>query len=337
MRSLAVIPALALGLAACGEQLSEPDATAAPMLSVQDLDASTCAARAPTFFVEPAVFPASVDPNLDHGWQNAVGNSFDELDLDAGFPDRSDVDRLISGSLVIDVGLAGIGGPAPTGKMFFGNYPSGDGSYGTVWGGALINLYGGWGNQYARGQLTLEFSRPVAGFGAWVFDDAGSTEQSFRLIATDTDRATTVSPVLESGNGDRHWVEGFIGVVSPVGIEAVAIEVLDEFGRAVVFELDHLQVSPHPAPVTATEWAAATREAIAGLYCTGGLDLENANGLLAKLDAVDKSLANDRPSAPNQLGAFINQVEAFVLAEILTSQLGQALIDAARSAIEAIG
>lgn len=326
-----------VALAACGEQVTEPDGRSTPTFSVQNLDAATCTAREPTFFVEPTTFPSSIDPTLDLGWQAAVGGNFDELDLDVGFPDRSDIDQLVSGSLTIDVGLAGIRGLAPTVKMFFGAFPSGGGTFGTVWGGALLNVVGGVGNNFAHSQMTFDFSQPVSGFGAWVFDDAQSTEQSFRMIVTDTDGITATSVVLESGNGDPHWVEGFIGVTSAIGIGTVAIEVLDEFGRAVVFEADHLQISLLPEPTTASEWASAARDAVLGLYCTGELDEENTNGLFAKLNAADKSLENDRPSAPSQLQAFINQVEAFVLAEILTSEQGQELIDAAQSAIDALG
>jgi hypothetical protein len=69
---------------------------------------------------------------------------------------------------------------------------------------------------------------------------------------------------------------------------------------------------------------------------SGVLDSGNGNALLATLDNALKAIANDRPSATNLLSAFIHQVEGFIAGGILTAEEGQALIDAAQSAIDLV-
>ena len=70
------------------------------------------------------------------------------------------------------------------------------------------------------------------------------------------------------------------------------------------------------------------------LINTGELDENNASSLIAKLEnVIDKIDKNNIIPAINQLEAFINQVNAYVNAEILTEEQGQSLITAAEELI----
>ena len=67
----------------------------------------------------------------------------------------------------------------------------------------------------------------------------------------------------------------------------------------------------------------------------GVLNQGESNALITKLDAALKSLDKENTKAAcNQLGAFINQVNALVNSGRLTPEQGQALIDAANEVIE---
>ena len=266
--------------------------------------------------------------------KDQAGSNRFELDIDA-YPDRSAVDVLTAGPVVIEVGLGGIRGEQPGALVFHGAFSSGGGTYGTVYGGALISLYDGWGNEYAHSQITFEFSEPVFGFGAWIFDDAGRTSQSFQLLARLADGTLVTSPILESGNGDAHRVEGFLGVTSAFGIQSVAIEVIDEFGRAVVFETDHLQVSP--LQCTPLDQIGTLVNEVGRLLSSGSLDEGNANALSATLDGIEKSIAFDKPNAVVRLDAFVHKVEGFVNGGILSPADGDLLIRAAGVVADRLG
>ena len=206
----------------------------------------TSVARAgPTFFVAKSPYPNTVS-TLDVPWQTAVGN-FTEFDLDS-FANGTDVDTLTAGTITIDVGLSGLGGPASTAEIFRGSYGgSAGGSYGTVSGGALLNRDASGGR---HGEITFSFSEPVLGFGAWVFDNEVASNESFEMTVTEFGGSSSTSSVLESGNGTAHFVEGWLAASSSVGITDVSFRVLDASGNPVLkyFEIDHLQVALIPAP-----------------------------------------------------------------------------------------
>jgi hypothetical protein len=202
----------------------------------------------PTFYVQANVYPAS-SATLDVSWQAAVG-SFLEEDFD-GFVAGSNVDAFAMGPVTVDVGLAGLGGAGTTAKIFAGSWggePLGS-VYGTVYKYGLLNQDSA---GVAHGDLTFTFSSPVAGFGAWVYDNSQSTYESFRMIVTEVGGGTSfVSPVLESGNGAGHFVEGWLGVTSELGITAVSFQVVETGTSTPVqrsFEIDHLQLSLVPVP-----------------------------------------------------------------------------------------
>ena len=188
-------------------------------------------------------------------WQAAVGGVFMEFDFD-GYADGSAVDSLPAGPVTVDVGLGGSGGTADSAEVFRGSYGGGGGQYGTVYGGALLNREPP-DRSCSYGRIVFTFSEPVPGFGAWVFDNAKLFEDSFRMVVMEAGGTEEIfSDVLESGNGKPHAVEGFIGVVSDVGISSAAIEIVEmENGEwqpqadPRCFEVDHIQVAI-PEPLT---------------------------------------------------------------------------------------
>jgi hypothetical protein len=86
------------------------------------------------------------------------------------------------------------------------------------------------------------------------------------------------------------------------------------------------------------EGAAGLIEAVRALEASGALGGGNANALVAKLEGAIAQLeqGNVRP-AVNKLGAFVNQVEAFLQDGTLSADVGQSLIDAAGRIITTLG
>jgi hypothetical protein len=178
-----------------------------------------------------------------------VGTFF-EHNLDS-FANGADVDTFAMGPITVDVGLGGLGGPASTAEIFAGSWGTTSGTpvYGTVYGKALLNRDA---SGVVHGEISFQFSSPIAGFGAWIYDNSGSTQESFQMIVEEVGAATTfTSGVLESGNGAPHFVEGWLGATSSAGIVGVSYRVIDTVSGAAVtraFEMDHLQLSPVPVP-----------------------------------------------------------------------------------------
>jgi hypothetical protein len=231
-------------LLSCREVRAPPWRTLVPLAAVGLLFLACATAQAvSTFSLSPGGNPAG-----DTAWQNAVGNVFIEFNLD-NYANHAAIDTLTAGPVTIDVGLAGPG-TAGAAQIFWGSYTGGQ--FGTVAGAALLNLPPST-STYQYSQITFDFSEPVKGFGTWVYDNAVSSLDSFRLIVTEVGGATTTSAILEAGNGYGHAVEGFIGATSSVGITSVAVEALDAMTgqpHVVAFEIDHLQVALTPEPLT---------------------------------------------------------------------------------------
>ena len=205
------------------------------------------ASATPVFYVNPGL-----DPSLDVTWQTAVGNQFVEFDFD----DVYTVDQLSAGNITIDVGLFDVDtlNTADVARVFYGGYSGlAGGIYGTVFGGAILSKDT---DNNAYTDITFTFSSPVSGFGAWVFDNSWSYLNSSLMTVTEVGGATSVSDILEIGNGTGHSVEGWLGVTSNVGITNVSYRVLDgnnEPDLQNCFEMDHIQVAlanPVPEPST---------------------------------------------------------------------------------------
>jgi len=108
------------------------------------------------------------------------------------------------------------------------------------------------GRVYSRALVvgTSMTIRPPAGqslgaFGTWIFDDGGVLDSAYLAEVTETD-GSVWEVILENDiphNPYGHEIEGFIGVVSDVGIRQITITSIDpETGEAHPdgFEIDHV-------------------------------------------------------------------------------------------------
>jgi hypothetical protein len=210
--------------------------------------ASSSALAAPIFFAYPNSYPGSGATN-DVPWQTAVG-PFAEWDFDSATPGQH-VTAVSAGPIYASTYVGNPGTTTGNPEVFAGSWGgAANGSvYGTVYQYALLNR-----NQQgaAYSDIVFQFALASSGIGAWLYDDGATSPQSFVLEITEVGGGVYLSPVLESGNGNAHFVEGFLGVVSTVGILEARFRVIDPAtGQPVqrAFELDHLQIGvPIPAP-----------------------------------------------------------------------------------------
>ena len=215
---------------------------------------ASTALAAPTFFVAPNAYPGS-SSNNDQAWRAAVGSFTSNCFEDLG--ESSHPEAFVYPDLMISITLGGLGGESGHPEVFAGSWggAAAGSTPATVYGLALLNR-----DQAGviHSDFVFTFDKPVAGVGAWLYDDGGSTLESMILKVTEAGGATSTSGMLESGNGYDHFVEGFLGATSTVGItEARFIVVQDPpftIGDPVqqYFELDYLQwgqpVPTIPAP-----------------------------------------------------------------------------------------
>jgi hypothetical protein len=209
---------------------------------------ASSALAVPTFFVYPNSYPGSSGTN-DTAWQTAVG-PFAEWDFDGSTP-GSHVIAVAAGPIYANAYVGNPGSTAGNPQVFAGSWGgAANGSmYGTVYQNALLNR-----NQSGAffSDMVFQFAVASTGVGAWLYDDGSTSPQSFVLEVTEVGGGVYTSPVLESGNGNAHFVEGFLGVVSAVGITEARFRVIDPATGLPVtrgFELDHLQIGmPIPAP-----------------------------------------------------------------------------------------
>ena len=216
------------------------------------LCAATTASAAPVFFVSPNSYPGSGTTN-DLAWQASVG-PYIEWDFDSSVPGWALTHVDDAGAVYVNTTLGGLGGESGNPHIYAGSWggASAGSVYGTVYDTALIN-HDGLGA--IHGDMVFQFTLPNAGIGAWLYDDLIESGESFVLEVTEAGGAVYTSPVLESGNGNTKFVEGFLGVTSTVGITEARFRVVDATTHEPVlrsFELDHLQigdlVTPVPAP-----------------------------------------------------------------------------------------
>ncbi len=210
--------------------------------------AASSAVATPTFFVYPNSYPGSSGTN-DAAWQTVVG-SFAEWDFDSSTP-GSHVLAVAAGPIYANAYVGNPGSTAGNPEVYAGSWGgAANGSmYGTVYQNALLNR-----NQQnaVYSDIVFQFAVASTGIGAWLYDDNSAFQQSFVLEVTEVGGAVYTSPVLESGNGYAHFVEGFLGVVSAVGITEARFRAIDPATGLAVrhgFELDHLEIGlPIPAP-----------------------------------------------------------------------------------------
>lgn len=197
------------------------------------------ASAAPTFSVEANTPSGGVLTELDVPWHGladgapgSLGVTRTEFDFNGAA--GADVTELLTPDGVTASLL---------GWMFYGWWDGGGGPiYGVVSGGAL-EAYGS--------QIEITFDTPVYGLGAWSFDDNAEVENGLSLTITEIDGTEHVSPVLDSGNGFTHRIDGYLGVVSDIGITRAVFDNVDLSGAAppdCCLIIDHLQVATVTTP-----------------------------------------------------------------------------------------
>lgn len=88
---------------------------------------------------------------------------------------------------------------------------------------------------------------------------------------------------------------------------------------------------------TAAQGTQGIQALVSGMVANGTLASGDANGLNATLEAARTSIERDRPSASNQLNAFVNQVQALQGSGRISPAAAQQLIAAANRVIRSIG
>ncbi len=185
---------------------------------------------------------SGTDVNLDLPWQAAVG-TFAEADFD-GYGNGSLVSSFTLGgvampSVTVSPSLPGSGGPASGAEVFVGSWGP-TSQYGNVYDRALLSRNPSSGMQTS---MIFNFSRPVYGFGLWIYDNGTSSVDSFQMTVNGA-----TSGVLDANPGSgAHTVEGFLAVIDPAGITTATV--FNYSGQA-GFEIDHFQVSTVPEPAT---------------------------------------------------------------------------------------
>lgn len=139
-------------------------------------------------------------------------------------------------------------------RVFKGSYGVPNQKPGTVNGNALLP-----GNTSPLAQLELHFPIPVSGLGLWVFDNAASQVNKFRMGVWETGAvAYSYSGFIDDISGSTaHTVEGFLGAVSATGIDKVVVQNYTYSPDALTdtyFEIDHVQQAVIPEPGSAIVW-----------------------------------------------------------------------------------
>ncbi|HOA75980.1 MAG TPA: PEP-CTERM sorting domain-containing protein [Phycisphaerae bacterium] len=223
------------------------------------------AQASPVFFLNPDGNLTTADPTRDLPFQAAVG-AFTEFDfIQYGHEYVMEPSNLYAGSVQVRPNLLDVNGNnaadlAVNGNRLIETYPvivpavPGIVEGSPNGGAALLNRTFAGSGDAVGAAVEFTFSQPVRGFGTWIMDDIIEPSQ-FVLEVTEAGGAIFTSAAMESGNGTNLAIEGFLGVVSDVGITRVVVwqQKLDGTpSNADFFYLDHVQVGDVvPEPATA--------------------------------------------------------------------------------------
>lgn len=148
------------------------------------------------------------DPAGDILWEQAsVGFAEESF---AAFSNGSLVDAFAVGATAVDVDLDGPGGFSEIAHVVAGDFRTNPNDQ-TTTGIAVVGQ--ACSGCSPRGRITLNFTPPVRGAGAWLFDDYGPDLQ-FQLEIVDGAGFRSLSEVLSSDELTGRGVEGFLGVMS---------------------------------------------------------------------------------------------------------------------------
>ncbi|MEQ1890939.1 MAG: putative Ig domain-containing protein [Planctomycetota bacterium] len=148
------------------------------------------------------------DPAGDILWEQASVGFVEESF--AAFSNGSLVDAFAVGATAVDVDLDGPGGFSEIAHVVAGDFRTNPNDQ-TTTGIAVVGQ--ACSGCSPRGRITLNFTPPVRGAGAWLFDDYGPDLQ-FQLEIVDGAGFRSLSEVLSSDELTGRGVEGFLGVMS---------------------------------------------------------------------------------------------------------------------------
>lgn len=155
------------------------------------------------------------------------------------------------------------------------------------------------------------------------FADAGTADTWTATV--DYGDGSGIKPLALSGNG---FTLGH--TYTAAGTFTVTVRVTDDDGDTGIRTATVVVQS-------AAQGAQGILNTVAGLVANGTLTSSEGNALSATLNAAKTSIERDRPSADNQLRAFINQVQALQGSGRLSAAVAQQLIAAANRVIASIG
>jgi DNA/RNA endonuclease G (NUC1) len=158
---------------------------------------------------------------------------------------------------------------------------------------------------------------------AGTFADAGTSDTWTATV--DYGDGSGVKPLALAGNGFS-----LSHAYTAAGTFTVTVRVKDDDG----------DTGTRTATVvvqTAAQGAQGVQAMVAALVGSGTLTSGEGNALNATLEAARVSIERDRPSAANQLNAFINQVQALQGSGRISAATAQQLIAAANRVIRSIG
>lgn len=215
-----------------------------------------------------------------------------------GFPNGLQVDQLFDCLVTFE---------EPLPQIFFGQWNLA-GTAGEFSGGGLLPR-----PFFAGTPLILNFSTPVFGVGANLFDDFDGTP----VINVITLTVTTANDVSFSVSEDVNNVgdTGFLGATSPDGIVEAVYSIDNTNGN---LEMDLLTVAPFSGGagdgclVTPEQKLGALLERVDTFLADGSIsDSGIAHSLREKLQSAQAALARGNTrAARNKLGAFIHHVRA---------------------------
>lgn len=247
-----------------------------------------------TFFVHPDGNLATADPTRDLAFQTALTGPMTEFDFaQFGHEYVMEPSNLLAGPvrvrpIVVDASGNPVADLGVNGNRLVETYPNVPDVAGIVEGGAgaggaaLLNrTFDGVPDPIdpIGAGIEFTFSEPVEGFGTWILDDIVEDSQ-YVLQVTEVGGATYTSSPMDGGNGVNLAVDGFIAVVSNVGITKVVVQQQTLSGspsNVDFFYLDHVQVGDRFPPE----------------ICNNGVD-DNADGAI---DCGDSECATD-PTCP---------------------------------------
>lgn len=223
--------------------------------------------NAPVFFVEPDGNLATADPTRDLAFQAAADAALVEFEFNEFVHEYIlEPSNLMAGPVQVRPNLLDVNGNNAADLGINGNrlietfttitpdvpgiMAGGTGVEPDAQGAALLNrTYAGNAADVTGAAVEFTFSQPVEAFGTWIMDDIVEPSR-FVLSIVDANGRTHVSAPMDSGNGVNQAIEGFIGVVSQVGIVKAVIQQQKLNGNpsnADFFYLDHVQVASGPA------------------------------------------------------------------------------------------